>query len=1341
MHYRSSTRYAGATLDVLAAAGLAVVLFFEHRHAVRSSALVGLYLAVSIIVDAIAARSYFIRDHSPLAAISVASAACRLALIIVNEKSKADLIIDPVVQEASGREATSGFWSRSFFFFLGPIFRLGLKGTIRSQDLPPIGIEFSSKRLFNALSRNWRPDPSPGRYSLLLACFHTWKRPLGAILLPRLLLTGFNFSQPYLLQAVINSANADRNEDEDPALAGEKSLKPYLVLATLVVFSGSGLTKSISTHMKYRLIIRLRGGLMTMTMEKSHRLKVSDARRDVPISLLNAEIGGIADMLPECVEVPFNFFESGLGVYLLWLFIQRSGFIIILPIAVATVSSIIFGHFSAPAMRVWNDHIESRVSKTSQIISQLPAIKILGLGPVTSEYIQSLRRREMEMSKKYRTIRAGATAAASFCDLVTPTTVVAAALFWGGFGGQFTPEVVYPMLALVVHVQEPLAALFTSIPNAKTMVGYFYRIQEYLCQAEHRDPRIAMQESRGQHQPDVAPLIGFRDATIAPSASELAVLRNINLEILPGTTTAVFGPTSSGKTTFLESMLGEADILGGQLHANGNAVGYCGQTVYLPNTTVEKCIIGQCKYNESWFNTVVTACQLTEDLRALPGGKDYVVGPGGIALSGGQKVRVSLARAAFAMARLVILDDSLSSLDGPTAQSLLTALCGEDGLFTHNGTALVISCNMVLCVDYADQYIVLDGKGNVSRSTPQDDPDIRSRLEWLFNQESSATCSNAQRQPHSEQASLPSASEPGNQDHENRLRQQGGLSLYLFWLKFAGGTAFAVWLSLITLAGIADGSPKIALRLWVATGAYHEQYFVAYSVIPLGVAIVCFISLLLIFRILGPRAAVGLHGELTKTVFKASLGAFGAANTDSIVNMYSLDMTLVGKMIPAHTHNTVYFTSSALMQVGIAVAGAVYLLAAIPFLCLILFYLQRFYLRTSRQLRHLDLESQAPLVASVRDASRGVVYIRSFGWQSHIMERNFHLMDEAQKPVYLLYCAQVSLGLVLDQLSTLLAMLLVLFTLYLKRGTSPNAIGISFLSLILISQCFNGVIVAWTHLETSVGALARIRDFIQKTPAEQDGNTPLPPRWPAAGNVEIHIQAARYESGIDQPQRSAVLKNLSLSVAAGKKVGVMGRTGSGKTSLLLTLLGFLEYNGSIKIDGVEVRDTPHDELRSKIITVTQDNLVLDGTIRENLLPFDTRSGERLCGPLTEKESTEAAQKDTILREVLVYFQIWESIEETGGLDAIVSDIGYSHGQLQMLCIARAVVRRRMTGSRLVLVDEGTSAVDRWRDVIVRQAMAQYFSDCTIIIVAHRDETVADAHLTVTLSKGEIVERR
>lgn len=1224
---------------------------------------------------------------------------------------------------------------------MGPVFHLGFTSTIRMQDLSSIGLEFSSKHLFTELSRYWKQRERPTSYRLMFACLCTWKGPFLGILLPRLLMTVFNFSQPYLLRVVVGSVSSQRASDDGGGIADTNRLRPYLVLAGLLVFSGSGITKATSTHMKNRLVVRTRGGLVATALDKSQRLEVDDAQRNAAISLMSADIGGIADALPYAVEIPFNFLESGLGVYLLWTFVQRAGLVVAFPLAFATLVSMIFGYFSAPAMKAWNTSIEDRVSHTSKIISQLSAIQALGLGRKFAQYIKHLRKVEVDMSKKYRTIRALAIATAAFCDLITPATVVTAALFWAGFGGRFTPSVVYPTLALVAHVQEPLAALFTSLPIARTMVACFERVEAYLCQAEHKDPRVMSSQSRGQSSVDATSLIQFDDAALARRGSEVPILRKVNVKIEPGSISTVFGPTGSGKTTFIDAILGEANLVDGDIFANDIAIAYCGQSVYLPNATIQECIVGYCEYEETWFDTVVRCCQLADDLRWLPGGKDYVVGPGGIALSGGQRIRVSIARAAFALARLVVLDDSLSSLDGTTARALLRDLCGSEGIFKRNGCAVVISSNMSACINYADQYLVLDGEGSLAVSTPKSNPNIRTQLDWLFDQENTASSSSSHPDDHAATGQLAALVQEESSDEEAARRQHGDLSLYNFWLGHVGRFRFVKWVIMVLLNTLIDAAPNVVLRYWISIAPEDKRFFIAYATLPFVCAGFAVLTLLTIFHSIGPRAAQGLHASLTESVFHASLGFLGATSSGSVMNMFSLDMNLLTKGIPAYTYNTLYFGMVGLTQMGIVLSGAFYLLVFIPFIGTFIYCLQRFYLRTSRQLRHLDLESQAPLVASVEQTSHGLIYIRGFGWQKQNMEHNFRALDESQKPVYLLYSAQVFLSLVLELMSAVLAMLLILFTIYLKKGTSENAIGLSFLSLIAIGPVWNSVVIQWTHLETAVGALDRVRGFVENTPQEKDGTAVLPENWPSTGQVEINMNTARYGPGPNQEERTPVLRDFSFSVAAGKKVGIIGRSGSGKTSFLLALLGFLTYDGSMKIDGVEIRDIPKDQLRSRIVTITQDNVVLDGTIRQNLLPFDTEWGEKRQGPLTEKEAIAAAQMDEFLRELLVRLRIWDPLEDNGKLDADVSKVGYSHGELQLLCIARAVVRRKMTGSNLVLVDEGTSSVDLWREKIVRQMMQQYFQGCTIIVIAHRDETIADANITITLANGKVIKRR
>ncbi|OAA77669.1 ABC transporter [Akanthomyces lecanii RCEF 1005] len=274
-------------------------------------------------------------------------------------------------------------------------------------------------------------------------------------------------------------------------------------------------------------------------------------------------------------------------------------------------------------------------------------------------------------------------------------------------------------------------------------------------------------------------------------------------------------------------------------------------------------------------------------------------------------------------------------------------------------------------------------------------------------------------------------------------------------------------------------------------------------------------------------------------------------------------------------------------------------------------------------------------------------------------------------------------------------------------------------------------------METSIGSLSRLQDFLNNTPTEVRKETiDLPEKWPQTGKVEFRNVVARYKSD-NRDQQPPVLQNVSLQILPGKKIGVVGRTGSGKSSLLYSLLGFLEYEGTIEIDGVDISTAQPDQVRSRIITISQDVVELDGTIRDNLLPFEKTWPDKMNLIRDEKEKAELERKDQIVRETLVRLGIWEQLQPKGGLEASLEDAGYSQGERQLFCIARAVVRRRLTDSRLVLVDEATASVDTWRDQIVQQMMVSYFRGCTIIVVAHREETIADSNRTVHMASGHI----
>ena len=377
--------------------------------------------------------------------------------------------------------------------------------------------------------------------------------------------------------------------------------------------------------------------------------------------------------------------------------------------------------------------------------------------------------------------------------------------------------------------------------------------------------------------------------------------------------------------------------------------------------------------------------------------------------------------------------------------------------------------------------------------------------------------------------------------------------------------------------------------------------------------------------------------------------------------------------------------------------------------------LQKYYLRTSRQLRLLDLEAKSPLYSHFIESLSGLSTIRAFGWTDNFLERNLTLLDVSQKPYYLLFCIQRWLGLILDLMVAALAVILMVLVVKLRSNVTSGFVGLALLNVMSFNQALATIVKQWTALETSIGAVARLKSFSSETvtenqPSERQG---VPEAWPAYGNIDFKNVSASYT-----PEGTLVIQKLNLSIRAGEKIGICGRSGSGKSSLITTLFRMLEItaDSSITIDGIDITTVPRQEIRSRLNAIPQEPFFIKGSIRSNADPYQKHSDAAIV---------------TAIRKV----HLWEIVTAKGGLDADLDTEFFSHGQRQLFCLARAILRR----SKIVILDEVTSSVDVASDALMQTVIREEFKACTILAVAHRLDTILDFDKIALLSAGELVE--
>lgn len=405
-------------------------------------------------------------------------------------------------------------------------------------------------------------------------------------------------------------------------------------------------------------------------------------------------------------------------------------------------------------------------------------------------------------------------------------------------------------------------------------------------------------------------------------------------------------------------------------------------------------------------------------------------------------------------------------------------------------------------------------------------------------------------------------------------------------------------------------------------------------------------------------------------------------------------------------------------------AGTNYTALLLPLIFVILWYLQKFYLRTSQQMRLLEIEAKAPLFAELSEMGMGIEHMRSFGVQGQMVARSFRRLDDSQRPYYGLLTIQRWLLLVLDILTVIITAVLVTVALLATQTTSTAGLGLSLYSMVNFTELSKEMVQAWTALETSLGAVMRLRDFEISTPSERDSADmqDAPEAWPTKGCIEFQKVSATYGS---EPGQPLALRGITTTIEGGNKVVITGRTGSGKSTMVLSVLNLVDITGTILIDNLDITMIPRAQLRTRITSLPQDSLEFSGSVWENLLPFGTEHGNVV---------TEVAVQD-LLDEI----GLWDYVKTKGGLQKPIADMGFSAGQKQLFNVVRAILHHTQFETKIVLMDEVTSSVDHVAKERMQAMMETAFRGSTWIIISHDTQAVANCDVVLQMSGGSLLD--
>ncbi|OJJ96983.1 hypothetical protein ASPACDRAFT_1882742 [Aspergillus aculeatus ATCC 16872] len=1328
----TSASIASAAVSLLGSGLLLPLSIFEHTRSERPSSLLCIYLPFDSLFNATQLRSLYIRrDLTTISTVASVALGTETVLLFLETVDKRVWLYD-AFRNKYPPESTSGIINRSFFWWLSPLFVRGYRRNLSLDDLDRVDQELSARRLHDRMQVAWSKHRSEHRFSLLVALFHCLKWPLLQTVVPRLCLVGFTFAQPFLITRVISYVS-DAGQTQD------KSDGYGLIAATGLVYLGIALSTAHYQHRLYRMITMFRGAMVSQIYSKTLGLaKAPD--ESAALTLMSTDVDRIAFSLRQIAEVWARTVELAMG---LWLLERQVGWICIgPPIAVvgAFYASLHVAKKIGPAQKTWVGAVQRRVALTSSLLGGMKSVKMMGLSDRMNQAIQRQRIRELHLGASFRVFGIWRNTISMIPVEIGPFLVF---LIYTVQSQRLTTDKAFGTLAIISLLTDPARELLASYPTLISALGCLDRIHAYLSEADRADSARVIHNVRKsamflQSLPARSadrPIVSFEKADIRPAPESENVLHSVDWQVLPGSVSFVVGPVGSGKSTLLKAILGEATSTPGSIQVNSRDIAYCSQNPWLQNLLFREAITGPGGESDAdWYATVLRACLLDVDVKRLPQMDDTLLGGRGVTLSGGQKQRVALARALYSRRSVLMLDDVFSALDTKTESQIVQNLFAPEGLLRRNGFTVVLVTHAVRHLHLADQIIALDRSGHIAHQGSWTDFAHRGGPE-LLHEAASADIGLRDRfdeaaSKSKQSKSLPKALRgPTATDISNLSRRTGDLAVYKYYTRSFGWKLSSMMLLMVALVAVTTYLPQIWLELYTRATVNNVGVFCAVYAI--------------VFIYLIPKSGANLHQTLIDTVTRATQSYLDKVDSGVILNLFSQDMSLVDAMLPASMIITLQALANGLAQIGLIAAGSSFMALTIPGLICLVYVLQNIYLRTSRQIRFLDLEARSPLYTHFMETLEGLVTIRAVGWEEAFTTRSDHLLNESQKPYYLLYCIQRWLDLVLQLLIGTLAVILVTLAVTLRTSSSGGQIGLALNSILGFNATFQMLFTYWTTLETSLGAISRVKSTAQLTPQETDDNQdPPPPTWPSHGEIVFQQATASWTSDLGVPPS---LQEVTFTVPAGTKLGVCGRTGSGKSTLLAALLRLLDLNaGQILIDGHDIRTVPRTCLRDRIITNPQEPFFVSGSVRENMTLTLTSGGSTLPPGSNHPETYSDQQIQTALTQS----DLWATVAEKAGrgraqnhdhnpLDAAMQDLALSPGQQQLFCLARALLRKDAT--RIVVLDEATSAVDGAADRRVQAVLRREFAGHTVVMVAHRVETLVEADLVAVLDRGRVVE--
>eukprot|EP00753_Platysulcus_tardus_P003847 PLAT12496.16.p1 GENE.PLAT12496.16~~PLAT12496.16.p1 ORF type:complete len:1587 (+),score=934.98 PLAT12496.16:2689-7449(+) len=1246
---------------------------------------------------------------------------------------------------AGGRtpESRAGLLSTVTFSWMSPIMATGYLRQLRYSDLFPIRPSESAAAVAERLRVAWARQMERGEEnaSLARALWSAFGGTFACAGLFKFIYDLQQFVGPQILKRLIR-------------FLGDDGADWHVGLVLTGIMLGSAVIQSVVLHQYFHRVfrtgMRVRTAIVATIYAKALRLSRAakeEQQTGQLVNLMSVDAARLQSLMTYLQSVWSSPLQIALALFFLF---QEIGVSTLAGVGVIAVMVPIQGRIARSIKAVQKQLMKQRdrrVDVTTEAMSAIKIIKLYAWEDGFRSKINSIRGEELRLLRRYTLL----SAATSILWVGTPVAVsLTTFAVFSLMGNELTAERAFTALSLFSVLRFPMSMLPRVINNVLEALVSLNRLRSFFLARELKTmDKLPLAEG----SPIAIRLDGgqfFWDDDESVSA-----LSDVSVSINKGELVAVVGETGSGKSALLSALIGDLQPGAGEIALRGD-VAYSSQVAWIQNATLRDNILFGREWDEDWYNRVVDACALRPDLAVLPAGDRTEIGEKGINLSGGQKQRISLARAVYADNDIYLLDDCLSAVDSHVQQHIfqhcfLGLLAGKTRVLVTHAMNLLPKADRVVVVRAG--VIVADGSYAEVKAMDQDKLGVELRYDEVTDDEedddddddtSVSRADDDSKEDEADGKSAAAASGKGAaagggkgsvaarkggaaSSAAGKLtgkeeRQVGAVSSAVYKDYFAATGGRKTIVSVLLAMTLTTAAGLLTSR-WLAYWSGDESSHVSanYLLDVYAVLSLCTVVFQAMARLLvalgGLRASRLMHGALLRSLLHARMAFFDTTPIGRVLNRFSKDIYSVDESLPSVMNSSLFTVFTVLGTVVVIVSVTPFFLICILPLTWFYYSVQQYYVASSRELKRWDSVLRSPIYSHFSETVDGRATIKAFDVGQRFATQNSRLLNRNNRAYFLSISANRWLAMRLEFVGSIVISASALFAVISKGRISPGLGGMSISYALSITQTLNWMVRMASEREVNIVSVERLKEYM-RVPQEAAYRTRarLPPSWPERGEITLSNLSLRYRKGLD-----FVLRNVTAAIEECEKVGIVGRTGAGKSSLLLALMRLVEaeHSGSVLIDDIDTSRVGLFDLRSRISIIPQDPVLFQGSVRFNLDPLASCDDSALWGALKRAHLFDKVQS------------------MDGGLDAVVAEGGsnFSVGQRQLMCLARALLRR----SRILLLDEATSSVDAKTDALVQATIREVFADRTVLTIAHRIETIMDSDTIMVLDGGRIAE--